>query len=196
LKERRGCGLYGIFFNPPGNESDERLIYLGKYLGLKNDPFDGDVVKNRWWAHVATMSFRGRRNSIAPATLRVLLESEHLPEQIYNGLAEADAFIHKDRGCGAGLNRVKFAISHWDFFRDASPEEILRAFSAVYIQVEPEDCVTSLNQIRDSVSEAETAQINELGPICNAGPAGLAVHKAIDKDNFTRTVVAALQDKL
>jgi hypothetical protein len=72
----------------------------------------------------------------------------------------------------------------------------LRAFSAVYIQVEPEDCVTSLNQIRDSVSEAETAQINELGPICNAGPAGLAVHKAIDKDNFTRTVVAALQDKL
>lgn len=196
LEERRGCGLYGIFFNPPGKESDDQLIYLGKYLGLKNDPFEGDVVKNRWWAHVATISFRGRRNSIAPATLQVLMESENLPEQLYNGLAGADALIHKDRGCGAGLNRVKFAISHWDFFKDASPEEILRAFSAVYIQVEPEDCVTSLDQIRGSVSEAEKAQINELGPVCNAGPAGLAVQKVVDRENFTRTVVAALQDKL
>ena len=196
LKERRGCGLYGIFFNPPGKDSDDQLIYLGKYLGLKNDPFDGDIVKNRWWAHVATISFRGRRNSIAPATLQSLLDSAYLPEQLYNGLADADALIHKDRGCGAGLNRVRFAISHWDFFKDASPEEILKAFSAVYIQVEPDDCVTSRDQIRHSVSEAEKAQINELGPVCNAGPAGLAVQKAVDRESFARAAIAALREKL
>ena len=195
LEERRGCGLYGIFFNPPGKESDEQLIYVGKYLGLKNDPFDGDVIKNRWWTHVASISFRGRRNSISPSTLQSLLESAYLPEKLYNGLADAGALIHKDRGCKAGLNRLRFAISHWDFFKDASPEEILKAFSAVYIQVEPADCVKSLGQIREGISEAEKAHINELGPICNVGPAGLAVQKAVDRESFARTAIEALREK-
>ncbi len=57
-----GPGIYLLFY-------EGRLIYIGKFLGVRNAPFSGDVTSQRWWAHIGTITMRGHRVSFPKGSL-------------------------------------------------------------------------------------------------------------------------------
>jgi len=162
-----GAGLYGICF-------DERLIYVGSYLGVgRGGAFlTGNVVEQRWWAHIGSMVARGNRVHIAPTSLRALQEDPGSQHRLVAGLLEAKdpQQLHTDQGDLATLRRLRFAVRNSDAFLDrgASPDEVLKRFTFTYARFLELPTGLSHKILADRIETAEKNLIVRLAPECNS----------------------------
>jgi hypothetical protein len=167
-----GAGIYCILF-------DNRLTYLGKFQGTTGNPFGGSVIDARWTKHMATLTMRGRRVSVPNQTIAELA-SRHRDHPIVAGILDADRkVVSKDKGCISSLNRIRFAMQHWDAFADFNPG-VLNRFQFLYGQIQP--CAVSEDWIRGAVSDLERDLVAQLQPPCNGNvPAEHARHHTLEE---------------
>lgn len=159
----RGAGLYAVLFAPRHDAAAE-LVYVGKYLGRRNDPSGGNVILSRWWTHAASLTMRGHRVSLNRATLDAL-PAALPPGHPFAALAGVPALL-KDRGCQAGLNRVMFAAEHVIDFMQLEHCAATRArMRFAYLRIA--DPGGDGGQLRRRISEAEGRVIAALRPRCN-----------------------------
>ena len=155
-------GVYAVFF-------DDQLLYIGKYQGKKIDPFAGDVVRERWAKHLATMTCRGKSLSMAKQTLRssrAIIQEHSYDTPLADALSTCDqAVTETDRGCVTVLPRVRFALERSDAFSEALPSSLGR-FHFVYLTV-PSSTDEGAREIRNRISEIEDQLITYLQPILN-----------------------------
>lgn len=167
-----GAGVYTIHF-------DGRLLYLGKFQGTTGNPFGGSVIDARWTKHMATLTMRGRRISVPNRTINELA-SRHHDHPIVAGILDADRkVVSKDKGCISSLNRIRFAMQHWDAFADFN-SQVLTRFTFLYGQIQP--CAVSEDWIRGAVSDLERDLVAQLQPPCNGNvPAEHARHHTLEE---------------
>lgn len=175
-----GPGLYGVFF--AYDRAPAELVYVGKYLGRRSDPSGGDVVRDRWWAHAASLTMRGHRVSLHAATVAAL-DAQLAPEHPFRLLIGARDTLERDRGCQAGLNRALFAANFVEDFAQLADCAATRArFSFAYLRIaDPGDDV---NAIRRRIGEAEDRLIDALRPRCNRETAPGAQARGITPSGF------------
>ena len=175
-----GSGVYGLFQRRSEDTSAD-LIYIGKYQGHRDQPFAGNVAQQRWWTHIASVTARGDRMSISRRTAQYLKTQHCLGADIksFRELAvdaTQNEVLFQDRGCVAGLNRILFALRHWDQFRPESNPDLLAPFFFHYVRLVPQSTVTavqaiqkqsSVKALRSLISQAENALIQQLNPPCN-----------------------------
>ena len=158
----RGPGLYGLTF-------DDRLIYIGSYLGQGRSGAHatGNVASARWWTLIASITARGDRVHLARQTLKTL-EKDLGTHPMVRGFVEAAPELFKDNGCLCPLRRAEFAAKHWEIFGGAAanPQQVLQRFSFVYVRVgqQPDDDSVAL---ADRIVAAERRLIHRLSPVCN-----------------------------
>lgn len=179
-----GAGIYAIHF-------DGNLIYLGKFQGTKENTFGGSVVDARWTKHMGTLTMRGRRVSVPNQTIS-LLANGHRDHPAVVGIMGADRdFLSTDRGCISSLNRIRFAMQHWDAFSAFDPG-VLSRFQFLYGQIQPR----SVNEdwIRGAVSDLERDLVAQLRPPCNGNVlAERAGHHTLEQ---TRQAIEAALSRL
>lgn len=179
-----GVGIYAIHF-------DGNLLYLGKFQGTRGNPFGGSVVDARWTKHVSTLSLRGRSISVPNQTITQLTNS-HGHHPAVAGIVGGDrSVVSKDKGCISSLNRIRFAMQHWDAFTEFDRKTLDR-FQFLYGQIQPravdEDC------IRAAVSDLERDLVAQLQPPCNGNvPAGRARQHTLEQ---TRQAIEAALSRL
>lgn len=179
-----GAGVYAIHF-------DGNLLYLGKFQGTKGNPFGGSVVDARWTKHVSTLSLRGRSISVPNQTITQLANSHgHHPAVV--GIIGGDRnIVSKDKGCISSLNRIRFAMQHWEAFADFNTE-VLNRFQFLYGQIQPH--AVSEDWIRGAVSDLELDLVADLQPPCNGNvPAERARHHTLEQ---TRQAIEAALSRL
>ena len=179
-----GAGIYSIHF-------DGNLLYLGKFQGTKGNPFGGSVVDARWTKHVSTLSLRGRSISVPNQTIMQLANSHgHHPAVV--GIVGGDrSVVSKDKGCISSLNRIRFAMQHWDAFADFNLG-VLNRFTFLYAQIQPR--AVSEDWIRGAVSDLERDLVAQLQPPCNGNvPAERARHHTLEQ---TRGAIMAALSRL
>lgn len=176
-----GLGLYGVFF-------DDRLIYVGKFLGKKVDPFEGDVRDARWIKHLGSMTLRARNISFSKRSTTQILAATSLEPQA-EIVAVDNGLLTRDRGCLSTFNRFMFAAEHWEDFKCVSNETINR-FGFGYVRLT--EYAGSALDVRKLVSSAEEQVVSRLRPRCNAVvPAEASLHDVI-YDQFLIEVRQAL----
>lgn len=168
-----GPGIYGLYF-------DGALIYIGKYQGTKADVFGGDIAEQRWWKHIASITLRGHRLSIARRTIHAIANEQAAVVEdspVAHALRAVGTGLSTDRGCSSGYNRVRFAIQHWSSFdQDGHWDsgQVLSRFTFVYVRFDPR-AGTAANAgfslapdtIRRRVSAVEHQLIRSYAPPCN-----------------------------
>ena len=179
-----GAGVYSIHF-------DGRLLYVGKFRGTTGNPFAGNIVDARWTKHMGTLTMRGRRVSVPNQTIS-LLANGHRDHPAVVGIMGADRdFLSTDRGCISSLNRIRFAMQHWDAFSAFDPG-VLSRFQFLYGQIQPR----SVNEdwIRGAVSDLERDLVAQLQPPCNGNVlAERAGHHTLEQ---TRQAIDASMSRL
>ena len=174
-----GAGIYGLCHQ-------QRLIYIGSYLGAGSlgAAITGDVVKDRWWTHIGSITGRGSRLSIAKNTLTALEKQLGSAHPMLRGLKSAtdpDELI-KDAGCLAPLRRLIYAATKLGrlFSGHIESASVLSEFHFVYVRF---DCIPegvdgfTLMKIIES---AEKRLVSAICPPCNS--------KWVPKDAITLDV--------
>jgi len=174
-----GPGVYGLSFTRAESDNHPVIIYVGKYLGEAANSFSGNVARLRWWTHAGSFTMRGHRIHIAPRTIAALTDRLSGCHHEFQSLCGPDADVVTDRGNMAGLNRALFALSHWDRFGTASPQDILGGFGVSYLRVARTELPT--NALRDAISRAEATLIAEMRPIGNGG---ITVARSVTEAEF------------
>jgi len=167
-----GPGIYAICF-------EKKLIYIGKYLGEKKNPFAGNVAHLRWVQHLGSMTMRDRRVSLSNRTLQSLLKlSPSLrAHPLLNSLliafsqesepASKKPFLQRDRGCLSTFNRIIFALEHWaEFCSDDGPNTT--PFTFHYFRLLQPETNHSTETIRFLISSIEDEIVLKFRPRCNA----------------------------
>lgn len=167
-----GPGIYAICY-------DQQLVYIGKYLGQKKNPFAGNVVRLRWLQHLGSMTMRDRRVSLSKRSINVLLDPNfsHSHYELIESLAlafENDGslgstmpFLQRDRGCLSTVNRVLFALENWPLFSKADGPD-LEGFSFHYFRVERPNAEIWTEALRALISNLEDCLVEKFRPPCNA----------------------------
>ena len=167
-----GPGIYAVCY-------DQKLIYIGKYLGQKKNPFAGNIARLRWIQHLGSMTMRDRRVSLSRRSLNVLLDPDfsHRHNSLIHSLAEAfdkdhapgsaKPFLQRDRGCLSTVNRVLFALEHWSLFSKADGPA-LGGFSFHYFRVERPSSELAIKNLRTLISTIEDRLVEAFRPPCNA----------------------------
>lgn len=156
-----GAGIYAAFF-------DDQLIYIGKYLGKRQFPFQGNIALARWDKHIGTLTLRGRALSFAEKSChRILALPDHPVVTALKG-ASAKTLL-RDRGMLSTYNRCRFAIQHWNAFQHLN-EVTLARFSFVYVRLERQHAETrwQTTTIRERINDVEDQLVDSLQPRCNA----------------------------
>ncbi|MBI1252940.1 MAG: hypothetical protein GC196_01180 [Hyphomonas sp.] len=186
----QGPGLYALCF-------DDKLIYIGSYLGKKPSLFSGDVVQLRWWTHIGAITMRGSRVHVAPKSLKALQASNSPAGVLLSGLlgASDSDLLHEDEGNLSPLRRMRFADCHSNVFLDAAADavEILGRFKFVYCRIDPKYETLDPRDLRRSILSAETALIVRYSPSCNTK--GVQLNKPAIEVNFA-DVEKILTDEL
>jgi hypothetical protein len=170
----QGPGLYALCF-------DDKLIYIGSYLGKKKRGlFSGDVVQLRWWTHIGAITMRGSRVHVARKSLKALLGRNFPAGVLLSGLMGASDrdLLHKDNGNLSPLRRMRFAEFYSSIFLDAAadPVEILKRFQFVYCRIEPKCETLNPQDLKRGILSAETSLIERYSPSCNSR--GLKLNRA------------------
>ncbi len=152
-----GSGIYAVFF-------DKYLIYVGKFLGKKNNPFGGDIRDARWDKHLGSMTLRSRNTSFSKKSLGRILHSDgpHLVGDLR--IADQDTLL-RDRGCLSTFNKFSFGSRYWNLFQNLD-ESHLKRFQFLYVRVSA--FTVDTGEIRKFVSDAESQIVKLLNPCCNA----------------------------
>ena len=156
-----GAGVYAAFF-------DDQLIYIGKYLGKKQAPFQGNIALARWDKHIGTLTLRGRALSFAEKSRQRILALPDHP--VVTALRSASAkTLLRDRGMLSTYNRCRFAIQHWNAFQELN-EVTLARFSFIYVRLERQHAEGRwpTAMIRERINDVEDQLVERLQPCCNA----------------------------
>ncbi len=182
-----GPGIYGLFFKPSSNDQ-WRLIYVGRFLGQKENPFGGKVIGQRWWTHISSMSLRGHRIHISKKRFAHSVFAG-IPKTPLCDLHAAEKHLYADQGCHAGLNRVRFGAEYWGSFSPPrSGADILEHFRMLYFRLELEDkdpypSKAGIGALRGCIKKIESDLIKTLKPVCNDETAwGSARHNVREHD--------------
>lgn len=107
-----GAGLYAIHYRG-------HLLYIGKFLGTRTNPFASNVCFTRWAKHLGTLTLRDRRVSFSRKAIDDLrLRQPLVPPLSDIVAAAAHPVITKPRGRVSSLNRALFAAENWGRFRN------------------------------------------------------------------------------
>lgn len=161
-----GAGLYALSF-------DDRLIYLGSFLGAGGACLSGDVVKSRWWTHIGAITARGSRMHVARKSLALLSQTLGDGHAMVGGLLRAPRpdILHKDEGNLSPLRRLRFAAAHWHLFHnpehEAAPGKLLQRFSFAYARCEAMPQGLDDAALAARITSTEKALIREFAPSCN-----------------------------
>ena len=190
-----GPGIYAICYK-------QELIYLGKYLGQRKNPFAGNVARLRWVQHLGSMTMRDRRVSLSKSSLDFLLSREfsHSNHELIQSLAsvfETDRspsaikpFLQRDRGCFSTVNRVLFALKNWPEFSNPEGPD-LSQFSFHYFRIVQPTSEPNVESLRTLISSTEDCLVEAFRPTCNATIAQVSAH-----DNENAHILDNLGDKL
>lgn len=181
-----GPGVYACFF-------EERLIYVGEFLGMRNAPFAGNICTARWDKHMGTLSLRGRAVSFSksPFTKILLLSDSPLVQDLR--VSSFDT-VTRARGMVSSYERFSFAQRHWDEMALLGPDT-LKKFSFAYVRLRgntQELKEFSAEQIRYAVSASEATIIDKLQPICNHGVTTSVYPSVTNRDEFKRVATDVL----
>jgi hypothetical protein len=186
-----GPGIYGLCFN---NE----LIYIGSYLGTGKHGafFTGNVVTDRWWTHIGSITARGNRVHIARRSLDDLSKNPGSGHPLVAAFQQADlAILHKDEGNLAPLRRLRFAISNWDVFGNinGNQDDILGLFTYVYSRFDEQLSGLDPILLKDKIEEAERNLIKRYAPKCNTKHMPVySTHERLDCNGITNIISAEL----
>lgn len=130
-----GPGIYLISYC-------SEVIYIGKYQPLNK----GNILKDRWIAHLQTITMRGSRvgfgrcvdttkklNGILNDLTNAQL-SEKIRQMHINPFERSKRF--KDTGVVTSINRVAFAVENWDSFSQVHDSKILKNFEFRLLRLE------------------------------------------------------------
>lgn len=155
-----GAGLYACFFR-------NRLIYIGKYLGQKNDWRAGNVIHLRWVKHIGTFTMRERNLAFSRRALKQIYQCiksrPDLPIGLVNGFGNLETereTLSRATGCMSTFSRFLVAADIWAENSDAFGPQ-LEDFSFVYIRVES---AQSAQEIRQMIGKAEQEAVKRLQP--------------------------------
>jgi len=156
-----GLGVYAGFF-------DNQLIYIGKFLGQKTNPFAGNVIDARWTKHVGTLTLRGRNLSYSTRALDEIYQLS-LPEALLGFLQADRQLLSRDRGMSSTLNRFQFGAENWEIFKTLEMKTLKR-FHFIYVRLTKGEHFDDIchDTLRRIVSEVEDHQVATLRPRCNA----------------------------
>ena len=152
-----GAGLYACFFG-------ERLIYIGKYLGKRQDWQQGNVIEMRWIKHVGTFTMRARNLGFSAVAYDAITEhcaqqGTAVPEAIRDAFRQADCnVLQRETGCMTTYRRFLVASRiHAEKDGLASPTD----FSFLYTRMEAS---SRIPQLRERVSAAEVEIFQKIHP--------------------------------
>jgi hypothetical protein len=182
--ELSGCGLYCLGL-------DDRLIYVGEFLGEGDDPFAGNVCEQRWVKHSASVTVRGTGVGSGPRAL-----ANAISRRPGCGLLEIlnqhpDGYIDKD-GFVASENRLVFASVYREIFGDASQHDILGRLTFRYVRVERPDDLGDAHHVWAAVTAAQNKAIEDLKPLINGGCAWREEDQRQSLDNAAAHLEACL----
>jgi hypothetical protein len=139
-----GLGLYGILF-------DDHLIYIGKFLGQKKNPYGGDIRQARWSKHIGSLTLRARNLSFSKRAISDIATLGSCTPQADFQNVDVN-LLSRDRGCNSTMNRFVFGAANWQDFANLS-DSIMRRFKFVYASIV---CQTqSTNILRKMVGQVE-----------------------------------------
>ncbi len=159
--ELAGGGIYACFWR-------EVLIYIGSFVGPKEDPFGGHVA-DRISKHVLGFTLRAKELGFEKGPLLSIIDK--LGGPIAQDLNAARRLSDRlERGTiKATFNKARFAKLHWDDLRTATPEDLLNQFSFAYRRLDPLQVPTpdkrTVKQLWITPIEKRLIQIFQ--PICN-----------------------------
>jgi len=165
-----GAGIYAISF-------DNELIYIGSYLGKKPDKKSkriaypsGDIVKDRWWKHIETVTARGHKVHTAEINLTTLQKELGLEHVMVDGFKRGEpSVLHMPAGADAALRRLRFAAKNSSLFHsiNSSPIEVLKHFTFVYVKFDEVSTNTDGEKLKNAINKTEKKLIKQLAPLCN-----------------------------
>jgi hypothetical protein len=165
-----GAGIYAISF-------DNELIYIGSYLGKKPDKKSkriaypsGDVVKDRWWKHIETVTARGHKVHTAEINLNTLQTELGVEHVMVDGFKRGEpSVLHKPAGADAALRRLRFAAKNSSLFFsiNSSPADVLKHFNFVYVKFDEISINTDGEKFKNKINTTEKKLIKQLAPLCN-----------------------------
>ncbi len=161
-----GPGIYACFW-------DRRLFYVGRFAG-SDRPTEGNVARERWARHVASMSFRGYGVTLPEAVLdRIAGEDETALGTLLLGADRAR--IAKPSGAPqTHYARFRFAARHWDDFA-VLDAEMLGRFGFVFLRPSLHGRLAGMDKpvLDRHLRAMERAIVTVLDPPCNgASPGG------------------------
>lgn len=159
-----GAGLYACFFR-------DRLVYVGKYQGLKNDFHSGNIISMRWIKHIGTFTMMARNVSFRKKAMYQIYaelksKGSTIPQPILDAFpAVSLGMITRDRGCVSTYARFDVARYVWQELGDAPTLDWLKAFSFIYTKI---DADLPCAEIRECISRAEMIAVSKLRPPGNS----------------------------
>jgi hypothetical protein len=180
-----GPGIYAIFF-------EKYLIYIGKFLGKKGDPFAGDIREERWRKHLGTISIRDRNISFSPRTLEEIRKKNL---SIFKAMdwsnEELVKFLTQDR-IRSTPNRFSFGLQTGWCYKERISEKDLHNFQFLYLSLNKEDLNDiDVDNIRNLVSNAENELIKSFQPYCNS-----STTLSSDPNNFKKYGVEEVANEI
>jgi len=176
-----GLGLYGVFY-------ENYLIYVGKFLGQKINPYGGDIRDARWSKHLGSLTLRARNLSFSKRSMDSIAQTnESIPKGCL--MQVSPDMLLRDRGCLSTLNRFLFGSQNWSSFSILN-DSILEKFEFMYIKVQ--DGSSTETDMRLSVSQAEVAVVMQLKPRCNAVILDHQAKKNLLADDFENATKCVL----
>jgi hypothetical protein len=157
-----GAGLYACFYR-------KKLVYIGKYLGVRNNCRAGDIVSMRWVKHVGTFTTQARNLGFSKKALSDIEESISngggaelkIPEEVIDGFQVARRrVLQRKTGCMTTFQRFLVSVDVWQNAKDPGVPD-LSDFEFVYSRIE-DDMPTE--RVRELVSSAENHALERAHP--------------------------------
>ena len=162
-----GPGIYAIFF-------EDKLIYIGKFLGEKENAFSGDIRDERWRKHLGTITLRDRNISFSSQAVLDVIQNSKLPpsNDINWSSKNLKALLIRDRSRVSTPNRFRFGSKIGWYGDDAVIDtKKLNKFKFLYTAINSQIAKNSeIGLIRSFVSSVETELVKTFKPLCNSTP--------------------------
>jgi len=158
-----GAGLYACFYR-------NQLIYVGKYLGMRDAWRQGNVIAMRWVKHIGTFTMRARHLGFSDAAYDAVVahyqqSRTEADDAIQNGFLSADrCVLVRETGCMTTFRRFLVASR---IHAETGGEASLEGFSFLYTRV---DADGTTPELRERVSAAEAKLLQRVHPEGNTIP--------------------------
>ena len=158
-----GAGLYACFYR-------KRLLYIGKYQGVKDSFSAGDIVKMRWVKHIGTFTMQARNLGFSKKALSTVLEAVttgeyadlKIPEEVRKGFLVSNYhMLQRETGCMTTFQRFLVAMEVWHGAKQPGGPPNLNDFDFVYSRIEGD---ISTVKAREIVTSAENYTLERVHP--------------------------------